>query len=448
MKYYWHGNALLEEWRKFSGVQSLKVATAYFSSYGLKLIQEMASNNKLSKDKVELFLSPLFSYQQPSKLLDEARKVATVYIVESIPFHAKVYWLKTKSGNEHVVFGSSNLTMGGFERNIEFDLIKEIVGSEEAKKFEMFFDFCRNSSSKVNDETIDTYRENEKDLEELQKIEAQIKKKMLTHTQLDDPFDDSSYELQDYYFQYEDYELLFPRNQQRKDSNINKQREQLQAKMMRIHHNIYLSKVKPQLGLQCHKRTQNITSLIVPCDFNKNRVGWIGVRYGKSPAEVDYLNDGAGNKNDQFAFQKHACLQFSITQSGFEVNLFHAVANGAFDRKYVHEKLIKEPAYKGQLVDAIQQLQGEGFVWQIYDSNTDQFFNFNVDERNSNEFIKFYTEHDQEGRESFLSYVFEPDRDEIKTIRAIEDSVLSKMKLLLPLYKLMALRIAGGFYRE
>lgn len=440
MKYYWHGNMLLEEWKNFNELQSLKIASAYFSEFGLDLIQEIVSKNNLSKDKVELFLSPLFSYQQPGDLLDKAREISTVYIVESIPFHAKVYWIKTKSGDERVVFGSSNFTRGGFERNLEFDLIKDIQGLEEAKKFEMFFDFCRNNSIQVNDAMIDTYRRNEKELTELQRIEAQIKKKMLAHSKLEDPFDDSTYDLHDFYFKYEDYELLFSRNQRRKDTNINNQREQLRDKLMRIHHSVYLSLIKPRLGLHCHKRAQNISSLIMPCEFNKNRVSWIGVRYGKSPEEVDYLNQDAGSKQDQFAFQKHACLQFSVTQSGFEVNLFHAVVNGAFDRSYVHEKLMKEPTYKNDLIAEIQQLKGEGFVWEIVDSQFDQVFTFVLDDRNADEFISFYNEHDKEGRESFLSYVFEPDRDEIKTPESIRKSVFDKMTLLLPLYNLMAFR--------
>ncbi|WPS85688.1 phospholipase D family protein (plasmid) [Brevibacillus halotolerans] len=439
MNYYWHGNTLMEEIKGNTNIKKLKISSAYFSKFGLQLLKEITNKNNLSKDEVEIFLSPLFSYQDPGKLLDEACQIATVYIVETIPFHAKVYWMKNKSNKESVIFGSSNFTNGGFEKNIEFDLIKDIETTDEAEKFKMFFDFCRNNGTLVNQNTIATYQKNEKDLAELFKIQTRMKKKMMAHAYKDDPFDEDDYNLEDFYFKYEDYELFFPRNQRRKDSNIQNQREQLREKLMGIHNNIYSNTVHPW-GLYCHKRPDNICSSTLPFYYNHYKVTWLGIRYGKSPEEVDCLNKGAGTKKDEFGFQKHACLQFSISQSRFEVTLFHAVANGAFDRSHVHGQLIKDVTYKNKLNNAIKAIQGEGFVWEIIDFKEDKSFTFIFDERDSNDFTSYYLEHDREGRESYLSYAFKPDREEIQTIQTITKNIQYKMKKLLPLYELMAFR--------
>ncbi|MFF2532502.1 phospholipase D family protein [Brevibacillus sp. NPDC058079] len=440
MKYYWHGSALLDEIKGSSNVEKLRIASAYFSTFGLQLLEEIVEKNKLQKENVELYLSPLFSYKNPSALLKKANELATIYLVESIPFHAKVYWMKDESGNERVIFGSSNFTQGGISRNIEFDMIKDIE-EKETQKFDMFFSFCRNNSTNVNEKIIETYKNNESELEELLLLESQMKKKMLAHTQADDPYGESDYDLKGFYFQFQDYELFFMRNQKRKDSTIMSQREELREKLMHIHDTIYTSEFKREFGIFCHKRKDNICSLIMPCSFNHDKVGWLGVRYGKSPAEVDYLNKGVGNKNDKFKFHKHACLQFSINQYGFEVNLFHAVATGAFDRSYVHEQIDKEPNFKDELIDQIENLKGEDFVWVIADSQSNQFFEFPINERDSSDFIEFYKEHDKEGRESFLTYVYKANDIRIKSVQSIRENILYKMDQLLALYYLMTFRV-------
>ncbi|WCF11551.1 phospholipase D family protein (plasmid) [Paenibacillus thiaminolyticus] len=446
MKYYWHGPSLLEEMRTISNIERLKVSSAYFSQFGLTLLKDIVRSNNLEKHNVELFLSPEFSYNKPSILLQEASLLANVYIVESIPFHAKVYWSKLKDGSERMIFGSSNFTNGGFQKNIEFDMIKEITCTEESKKIEMFFDFCRNNASMINQEMILAYQENEKELEELSNLQNRLKAKLFSYAYKKDPFAKNDLDLANSYFTYEDYELFFSRNQKRKDSNIMKRREQLREKLLKIHHQLYLSKIK-LLGLHCHKRKQNVCSLITPCDFNKNRVSWMGIRYGKSATEVDYWNEEA-NKNDEFAFQKHACLQFSITASGIQISLFHSVANGGFDRGYVREQLTNAPSYRTKLIGEIHNLKGNGFTWKFINFANDNVDEFSLDHRNANDFIAYYLENDEEGKESFLSYVFKPDSIEIKDLESLKKNILIKIKQLLPLYRLMALRVKAPDYNE
>lgn len=80
----------------------------------------------------------------------------------------------------------------------------------------MFFDFCKNSSELVNREIIDSYKNNEVEFTELKKLESKIKKKLSLFKNRDDSFDDEDYNLKDFFFQFEDYETFFYRNERLK----------------------------------------------------------------------------------------------------------------------------------------------------------------------------------------------------------------------------------------
>src|SRR5690606_11305495 len=99
------------------------------------------------------------------------------------------------------------------------------------------------------------------------------------------------------------------RNAQSNNTEIRHRRLNVQQKMLAIHQ-IVFPNIK-NLGIAPHKREKNITSTIEPSIYNHYTVGWIGVRYGKLPHEIDILNAGHEKGDDVYGFQKHACLQFN-----------------------------------------------------------------------------------------------------------------------------------------
>jgi len=432
--FYWHGDSLKNHLNNLNNVKKIKIATAYISSYGIELLKQIIVKNSLYKKDVQVFLSPEFSYNEPSKMLEELSTIAETYLVLKIPFHAKVILTEMSDLKNQVIFGSSNFTNGGIERNIEFDLIRDITTEQDNEKVGMFFDFCKNSSELVNQEIIDSYKNNEDELIELKKLERKIKKKLSLFKNKDDSFDDEDYNLKDFFFQFEDYETFFHRNEKRNDSGIMQQRTKVRDKMLEIHKAIY--KDVQKMNLHCHRRKDNITSLIRPAVYNHHSVGWLGIRYGKSPNELEILNKGA-EKDEILGFQKHSCLQFSITKRGFEINMFHAVPNDAVDRVHVHSKLA-DMAFVDNIIDKINCLKGNNLFWNIYENDTR--IEFDIDNENGASFIDFYRKHDMSGRESFLSYSLEPDDPRIKDLHSIASLVVSKIKLLLPLYQAMSLR--------
>ena len=207
-------------------------------------------------------------------------------------------------------------------------------------------------------------------------------------------------------------------------------RKRLKEKILRIHEKVY--PILNKENIHCHWVKNNITSLIIPDAINFWKVSWIGVRYGKHENEVKSM------MSDEFGFPKHSCLQFSINPDGFAINLFHAVRRDAVDRDYLHKNINK---LKDRIITELDKLKGEGLEWVIHDNIENRDYTFKIDNERSEDFITFYKENDDEGRESYLSYFLEPDDDNLKDVNSISTIVIEKIKLLLPLYNLLAFRI-------
>lgn len=438
--FYWHcnvenGNKLKDELLNVNKVKKVNIATAYFSKEGLKILKEIKNRYKLNKSNIDLYLSPDFSMDNPNKLLEELKEICMVYIVFNIKFHPKVYWIESTDKSK-IIFGSSNLTKGGFEDNIEFDIIKE-VDSKESNKLKIFFEEnCKKYGELVDDNIIKYYEEQVEEIEKLRKINTDIYKRLCNYIKKEDEFQEEDYNLNDMYFNYRDYETLFKRNQKSNDLGIRERRKIIQEKLLEIHKKIY-SQIKKE-NLYCHWNSNNITSQIIPNEYNKYKVGWVIIRYGKSEEEVRVLS-GKIERDDfgGFGFQKHACLQFALVPNGFEINLFHSVKNDAIDRDFLHDNINKR---KDKIIKELNNLKGEGLEWIINDEKMSEFYTFKIDDENPSEFIEFYKKYDKPGMNSQLVYYLEPNDERLKNIQSISAVVLEKIKMLIPLYKLVAYR--------
>ena len=296
MQLYYGGDKLKNEIVNTRNIKRIKIAVAYFSEYGLKTLQNLISNNNLSKNRVEIYLSPEFTNKNQGQILKELNKIAKTYVVFDAKFHPKVYLFECENSNK-LIFGSSNFTQNGIESNIEFDSILEITNTKAEKiKVDLFFDHCKNKAKEVDAEMIEWYISIESELEQLRKVQSKIKKKIFQKETQDDSFDEDDYNLDDFYFRYEDYELLFPRNMSKEDTTMKKYRAYLREKILDIHNLIY-NDIK-KLGVNCHWRKDNISSLIRPCMYNHYRVNWMRGRYGKTEDEVKGLNIGVYSKDE------------------------------------------------------------------------------------------------------------------------------------------------------
>lgn len=149
------------------------------------------------------------------------------------------------------------------------------------------------------------------------------------------------------------------------------------------------------------------------------------------------MNAGKEKEDDMYCFQKHGCLQLSIGNDGFDINLFLDVRHGAVDRAYLHEKLAEpKPKIESELV----KLKGHGMEWVIGDNATDITFTFYIDSEYPSVFCDFFKANDMEGRESYLRKYYEPDDAVLLTKETIGDEIQRVIKILLPLYNTVVWR--------
>ena len=66
LELYYRGNILKDNITNTTNIKKIKIAVAYFSEYGLKTLKDIIEKNKLSKNRVELYLSPEFTNKKSS----------------------------------------------------------------------------------------------------------------------------------------------------------------------------------------------------------------------------------------------------------------------------------------------------------------------------------------------------------------------------------------------
>lgn len=233
-------------------------------------------------------------------------------------------------------------------------------------------------------------------------------------------------------------------------------RKSAQAKLIELNPDIMQGIKDSKMILHNHAHKNHMTSLIFPCSYNKGKVNWIGIRYGKAERDIKELNrtvdSMSGFKNGtsskyankdekdiKMQFQKHACLQVNIGYTGLEVGIFHAVPWGAIDRMYLHDILDKNDEEKiNKIKDEIRKIQFYGYKWHVYDTtNQDEKYQteiFDFDLSSPDDFIKWYSEKDKDGCFSSMLMHF-PRYDKRINKDNIVNTCLDVMKQLYPLYK-------------
>ena len=437
--YYWKsktetGKTFFEEMIVIESVSKVRIATAFLSHFGVDVIKRISDTHQLHTSQIELYISSQFDAENPGVLLEEVSKLCDVKILLNDSFHPKVYLFQGKETK--LIFGSSNLTNGGFVRNIEFNYVG-VPSKYELNRVLEFFDFCEKRASNIDDDIIKYYKSIENETKKLYVNQKKLSMLLAGYVKSEDPFCSSDYCIDNSYFDYNDYETFFTRNTKSRGKEIQAKRENVQKKMLIIHKTVFPS-IK-RLGLCHHKRKENITSIVIPHAVNFYKVGWIGVRYGKTPAEVDALNFNLDKDDAEYGFQKHGCLQFSIHSTGFEIAFFLAVRNGAVDREWLHQDGFLNLLSKQNGIEReLNNLKGNGFIWTIW--NDGETASFEIDNEPAESFCDWFMANDREGCESSISKFYEPDDVILLTLENICSEIELIMEILLPLYNLMVWR--------
>lgn len=429
--FYWKqktesGTTLEDELLSCKAVSRVLIASAFLSREGVRILQQIKSKYSLQRENITLYLSSQFSADKPHEILELLSGVCVTKILFDQNFHPKVYYLEGKPAK--AIYGSSNFTEGGMTNNIEFDSIGA-PPADEAAQIKAFFDYCDRRAKAVDAEVIQYYKDKQEEIADLRRTQRKLTSTLTGFTHQEDVFSQDDYDLGGYYFDFDDYETFFKRNRKKSDSVIKARREAVQRKMLAINSLIY-PQIK-KLGIEHHRSDKHITSLIIPHPVNQMSVGWLGVRYGKTPREVDELNFAKERDDDGYGFQKHGCIQYSIGSNGFDINLFLAVRHDAVDRYHLHQHLSE---YRSKIEEELAKLKGNDMTWMIWNHEDEEPISFDVDNDDPSDFFDFFRENDRDGRESYLQKDYAPDDPVLQTKESIGTEVVRVTKILLPLY--------------
>lgn len=444
--YIWNQGDFLEELKSITDIEGINIASAYLSRYGANLISEICDCNQINQKSVNVFLSVEFTEKDSVKILKRLQEFATVFLVATPFMHSKVY--EFHCNNELILFnGSANLTENGVSRNIEMMSKEKFVNSP----LDSFWMKLKEQSILLNDEVLALYES----IEELATYSSPYKREwnkiasiildMKDKREVAEEKQEENYSLDGHFFNAYDYETVSKKWWKDSSKEAIKRRKIIQDKLLSIHEE--LSPVMKTLDLHHHPNPQNITSGIIPNEYNHGKVGWIGLRYGKEGNELNpfgklKLSRRRGDKDPIEQFHKHACFQLAFVGDSVEMGFFHGTAYDGVDRFHVrdHWDSIKE-----NIRGCYDALKGNGFTWNFFDSKQGKIHSYlAIDDASVDEFFAFYLSNDEDGLESLCMKRFKPDDQILKERETIIEEALKIYKILMPLYQAMTYRIPLG----
>ena len=92
-------------------------------------------------------------------------------------------------------------------------------------------------------------------------------------------------------------------------------------------------------------------------------------------------------------------MQVDVGYSGVDVGIYHAVPHQALDRAYLHQNIDK---LQKRLVKEISCLKFKGYAWKIWNTEKQEEYVFDFDNRPAEEFIEWYKQYDEDGTYSSM----------------------------------------------
>lgn len=158
-----HKNALAELF-KVENIQSVLISVAYVSKEGIEHIERYL--RKAPKGKIRVLAgmnNNISSYDAFSKLLELGFELYAVDTgaANGRIFHPKVYLVRGKK-TARILVGSSNLTLGGLNNNIEAGMMLHLTNTEADKvetNFAKLIRTCRKKGLHADEDKIDSWKE-------------------------------------------------------------------------------------------------------------------------------------------------------------------------------------------------------------------------------------------------------------------------------------------------
>lgn len=312
------------------------VAVALVKESALDFLQ-----TNLNKDCIQNYLVGI-DLPTPPTVLRKLQSMQVKGIFEcsiyktTFNFHPKVYLIKTEETYTAFI-GSSNLTDGGLENNIELNY--QISNQNDCLAILDWFNSLFKEGYPLNDENINAY---ERQFESVKDIEDQVKRarkniKLKKPNKTIYPLDDIDFS--DRYFKKE-HHLAFRKELHYSDSEeAIAERELAKLRCIELYDTIFPLFNDYGIGiLQPNPMPDHLISMIRQIDPTKPRaINAMWLSYGKNEKEIkEYQKLVGPDQKAKQTFIHHARLQIRIDDKNIGIWLLFAKENegGLFDREY------------------------------------------------------------------------------------------------------------------
>tara|TARA_R110000744_G_scaffold143179_2_gene254990 strand:+ start:1232 stop:2527 length:1296 start_codon:yes stop_codon:yes gene_type:complete len=349
-------------------------------------------------------------------------------------FHPKVFLIRSNDGYTAFV-GSSNLTDGGFENNIELNY--NTSNQSDCLDILNWFNSLYKDGYPLSDENIHEY---ENQFESLKDIEKELKKKRKSvHLKKPNPVFNSidAIDFTDRYFKKEHHwafrkEVWYTDSEEAVD-----ERELARSKCEELHD--YVFPRFKDYGIQIlepNPMPDHLISMIRQIDPTKPRaINAMWLSYGKSINEIKKYQKLVGrDQKAKQTFIHHARLQIRIDIKNIGIWLLFAKENegGLFDREFFKGQM-RDRAFREKFFQMIKSLPHEYFISV---GGGSEFCN----KFTSPEVLHDFTKKDNNQMYFIIGRDYEIQNDEMSETN-LPSEMLKVFKLLFPFYEMMRHRI-------
>ncbi|MGV8995165.1 MAG: phospholipase D-like domain-containing protein [Flavobacterium sp.] len=276
-------------------------------------------------------------------------------------FHPKFFLFKVDN-NYTAFIGSSNLTDGGLENNVELNY--KLKNQDDCLATLDWFQNLDKDAFPLTDDNISAYEAQFESLQEFEKELKKKRKKIELKKLLSSPLDDIDFS--DRYFKKE-HHLAFRRELWSNNSNeAIEEREFTKIKCIKLHNSIY-SRFKDYdiQVLEPNPMSDHLISMIRQIDTTKPRpINAMWLSYGKNENEIkEYQKIVGADQKAKQTFIHHARLQLKIDFLNIGIYLLFAKENegGLFDRDSFKTNM-RHKEYRDNFYQMLKSLPNEYFI--------------------------------------------------------------------------------------
>ncbi|MBK0370173.1 phospholipase D-like domain-containing protein [Flavobacterium agrisoli] len=409
-------------------------AVALVKESTLAFIQESITDNCKQNYLVGIDLptNPKVLRNMQSQLKNDLFNAA-IYKTE-YNFHPKVY-LFNVNNNYTAFVGSSNLTDGGFEDNVELNY--KTTYQEDCLSILKWFNALYKDSYPLTEENILAYEEQFNSLEEFEKELKKKRKsfKLKKPVSITSPLD--AIDFSDRYFKKE-HHLAFKKELHYSDSKeAIAERELAKNRCIELHDTIFPLFKDYGIGiLHPNPMPDHLISMIRQMDPTKPRpINAMWLSYGKSGDEIkQYQKEVGADQKAKHTFIHHARLQLKIDFNNIGLYLLFAKENegGIFDRDFFKTSM-RNKEYRNNFYQMLNSLPNEYFI--SVGSNKEFCHNFS-----SAEDLHNFCKKDDIQKYFIIGRDYQITDDEMSEVK-LPNETLKVFKLLFPFYEMMRHRL-------